>query len=69
VIGTTLDGKYKINKLLGAGAMGQVFQAEHTTTGRRVAIKVISSPDVVRDSSIVARFQPAPTPRAASPSW
>jgi serine/threonine-protein kinase len=57
VIGTTLDGKYKIQKLLGAGAMGQVFQAEHAATGRRVAVKVISSPDIVRDQTIVARFQ------------
>jgi serine/threonine-protein kinase len=57
VIGTTLDNKYKISKLLGAGAMGQVFQAEHTTTGRRVAVKVISSPDIIRDPSVVTRFQ------------
>jgi serine/threonine-protein kinase len=57
VIGTTLDGKYKIQKLLGAGAMGQVFQAEHAATGRRVAVKVISSPDFVRDQTVVTRFQ------------
>ena len=57
VIGTTLDGKYQIQKLLGAGAMGQVFQAEHAATGRRVAVKVISSPDFVRDSTVVGRFQ------------
>ena len=57
MIGTTLDGKYQIQKLLGAGAMGQVFQAEHAATGRRVAVKVISSPDIVRDSTVVSRFQ------------
>jgi serine/threonine protein kinase len=57
VIGSTLDGKYHITKLLGAGAMGQVYEAEHDATGRRVAIKVISSPDLVKDSTVVGRFQ------------
>ncbi len=57
MIGSTLDGKYHITKLLGAGAMGQVYEAEHSATGRRVAIKVISSPDLVKDSTVVGRFQ------------
>jgi serine/threonine-protein kinase len=57
VIGSTLDGKYRINKLLGAGAMGQVYEAEHTATGRRVAVKVINSPDLVKDGTVVGRFQ------------
>ena len=29
MIGSTLDGKYHITKLLGAGAMGQVYEAQH----------------------------------------
>ena len=57
VIGTTLDGKYRIDRLVGAGAMGAVYEGEHTGTGRRVAIKVISSGDVSRDQKLVARFQ------------
>ncbi len=57
MIGSILDGKYRINKLLGAGAMGQVFEAEHTATGRRVAVKVISSPELVKDPTVVGRFQ------------
>jgi serine/threonine-protein kinase len=57
VIGTVIDGKYRINKLLGAGAMGQVYEAEHTATGRRVAVKVISSPDLIRDQTVIGRFQ------------
>jgi eukaryotic-like serine/threonine-protein kinase len=57
VIGTTLDGKYRIDRLVGAGAMGAVYEGEHTGTGRRVAIKVISSGDVSHDKKLVARFQ------------
>jgi serine/threonine-protein kinase len=37
--------------------MGQVFQAEHAATGRRVAVKVISSPDIIKDRAVVARFE------------
>ena len=40
MIGSTLDGKYRIERLLGAGAMGSVYAAEHTSTGRRVASKL-----------------------------
>ncbi|MFT3772703.1 MAG: serine/threonine-protein kinase [Minicystis sp.] len=57
MIGTTLDGKYRIDRLVGAGAMGSVYEAEHTGTGRRVAVKVISSGDVSRDQKLVTRFQ------------
>ncbi|EYF07622.1 serine/threonine protein kinase [Chondromyces apiculatus] len=57
MIGTTLDGKYQIRKLLGEGAMGSVYEAEHTATGRRVAVKVISSADLTKDPKVVSRFQ------------
>jgi serine/threonine-protein kinase len=57
VIGTTLEGKYRIDRLIGAGAMGAVYEGEHTGTGRHVAIKVISSGDVSRDQKLVTRFQ------------
>ncbi|WP_437633696.1 serine/threonine protein kinase [Sorangium sp. So ce854] len=57
MIGTVIDGKYRIAKLLGEGAMGSVYEAEHTATGRRCAIKVISSLDLTRDPKIVQRFQ------------
>ncbi|WP_437627944.1 serine/threonine protein kinase [Sorangium sp. So ce1151] len=57
MIGTVIDGKYRISKLLGEGAMGSVYEAEHTATGRRCAIKVISSVDLTRDPKVVHRFQ------------
>ncbi|WP_437643454.1 serine/threonine-protein kinase [Sorangium sp. So ce362] len=42
MIGQTIDRKYKLMRLLGEGGMGSVYEAEHTTTQRRVAIKVIN---------------------------
>jgi serine/threonine protein kinase len=34
-------GEYRILKLLGHGGMGEVYEAEHVTTLRRVALKVM----------------------------
>lgn len=40
-LGSTLAGKYKIVKELGAGGMGTVYLAENLDIGREVAIKVL----------------------------
>jgi uncharacterized RDD family membrane protein YckC len=37
-------GAYQIGRLLGRGGMGEVYDAEHMPSGRRVALKVLSSP-------------------------
>ncbi len=46
---------YEVDRLLGEGGMGAVFQAQHRRLGRRVAIKVLSE-DLVRNPEFVSRF-------------
>jgi serine/threonine-protein kinase len=36
-----LDGRYRVDAILGVGGMGRVYKAEHTGIGRIVAIKVL----------------------------
>lgn len=51
-----IDEKYQIVRILGEGGMGAVYEARHTGTGRRVAVKVIIG-EHVENEAIVARFQ------------
>ena len=48
-------GNYQLERLLGEGSMGRVFQARHVRLGRQVALKVLR-PEHARDSSFVQRF-------------
>ncbi|MBT8494796.1 MAG: serine/threonine protein kinase, partial [Deltaproteobacteria bacterium] len=54
-IGMTLDGRYRIERRLGAGGMGVVYRAVDSRTGGRVAIKLIGSDKAV-DIGIKKRF-------------
>ncbi|NMC70567.1 MAG: serine/threonine protein kinase [Myxococcales bacterium] len=54
-IGETLDRKYRIVGLIGAGGMGAVYEAEHVFLQRRVAIKVLAS-EYSHDAEAVKRF-------------
>jgi serine/threonine-protein kinase len=40
-VGTTLDGKLRIERLLASGAAGDVFEAHHLGLGTQVAVKVL----------------------------
>ena len=55
LIGTVLAGRYRIESLLGVGAMGAVYVGEHLHMGRRDAIKVLRS-SLARDEEAIARF-------------
>ncbi len=56
LIGSTISDRYKIERLLGEGGMGAVYQAEHTLMRKRMAIKVLH-PEMTRQPEVVARFE------------
>ncbi len=56
LIGSVLSGRYKIEKLLGEGGMGAVYQAEHTHMRKRLAVKVLH-PEMSRLTEVVQRFE------------
>ena len=53
-IGTTLGGKYKLNRLIGQGGMGAVFDAVNTWTERRVAVKLKRKPEFNAQEFLIA---------------
>jgi len=55
-IGATLDGRYRIDALIGTGGMGRVYRAEHTGIGRAVAIKILHN-DLNHNREAAQRFQ------------
>ncbi len=48
-------GPYRLLDRLGGGGMGQVFLAEHATTGRAVAVKLLAA-ELADDATARARF-------------
>jgi serine/threonine protein kinase len=55
-IGTTLNGRFTVEKKLGEGGFGAVYSGVQLLTGRRVAIKLLH-PEMTRDQNVVARFR------------
>jgi serine/threonine-protein kinase len=54
-VGTTVAGKYRIDRILAAGGMGTVFQGVHAWTHRQVAIKILHY-EHARNENVVKRF-------------
>jgi eukaryotic-like serine/threonine-protein kinase len=55
LLGTVLDGRYRIDTPLGAGSMGAVYRGVQISVGREVAIKLVH-PQWVRNHEVVSRF-------------
>ncbi len=56
LIGRTLDGRYRIEAVLGEGGMGLVYRARHAMLNKPLAIKVLK-PEVSKDTEVMQRFQ------------
>ncbi|HMC59277.1 MAG TPA: serine/threonine-protein kinase, partial [Candidatus Solibacter sp.] len=56
LLGSVLDQKYRVERQLGKGAMGAVFQATHLGTTRPVALKVIV-PQLAGHQEFAMRFK------------
>jgi len=54
-IGSVVNGKYRVVRLLGDGGMGSVYEAQHAVLGTRVALKVLH-PELNRRTGLVERF-------------
>ncbi len=56
LIGRTLDGRYRVEAVLGEGGMGLVYKARHAMLNKPLAIKVLK-PEVSKDTEVMQRFQ------------
>ncbi len=56
LLGTTLDGRYRISAHLASGGMGAVFRAEHVYMRKDVALKVLR-PDLTTSPDLAERFR------------
>jgi serine/threonine protein kinase len=56
IIGSYIDGRYLIMRLIGEGGMGLVYEAVHVEIQRRVAVKVLHAM-YTRQNEVLARFR------------
>ena len=55
LVGIVLDGRYRLEAVLGEGGMGAVFRALHLATERKVAVKLLK-PHLTQDATALQRF-------------
>ncbi|MCS6900237.1 MAG: serine/threonine-protein kinase, partial [Myxococcales bacterium] len=55
-VGTTLRGKWTLERLLGVGGMAAVYESVHTKLGRRDAVKILH-PSIARSADARQRFE------------
>jgi serine/threonine-protein kinase len=55
LVGIVLDGRYRLDALLGEGGMGAVYRAHHLAMDRKVAVKLLK-PHLATDETALQRF-------------
>jgi serine/threonine protein kinase len=55
LVGRVIDRRYRIDRRIGTGSMGDVYRATHTLIGKALAVKVLRD-EHVGDPQIVPRF-------------
>ena len=55
LVGIVLDGRYRLDALLGEGGMGAVYRAHHLAMDRKVAVKLLK-PHLTADEVMLQRF-------------
>jgi serine/threonine-protein kinase len=55
LVGIVLDGRYRLDAVLGEGGMGSVFRAQHLAMDRKVAVKLLK-PHLTTDNAALQRF-------------
>lgn len=55
-VGVTLSGRYRLQRLIATGGMGQVWEAVDSRLGRRVAVKVLKN-EFSSDPEFIERFR------------
>ena len=55
-VGVTLSGRYRLQRLIATGGMGQVWEAVDSRLGRRVAVKVLKQ-EYSSDPEFIERFR------------
>jgi serine/threonine-protein kinase len=56
MIGTVLDGRYRLDSLIGEGGMGDVYRATHIHIDTQLAVKLLK-PEFVANQTAIKRFR------------
>jgi eukaryotic-like serine/threonine-protein kinase len=56
MLGHVVAGKYRLDRIIGRGGMGTVYEARHVELGRRLAVK-IAAPTLTHNREFVTRFR------------
>jgi serine/threonine protein kinase len=55
LVGRIVVGKFRLTRLLGVGAMGRVYEADHLSLSKKIAVKVLHQ-HLMGDEGLARRF-------------